>query len=243
MNRIIRFAEIAAEAEMEIMPQDEMPPLAPVIDPEHLRMAEALLFAASEPLSEQVLASSMPKGADVSRILAELQGIYEKRGVTLVRVADKWQFRTAPDLAFLLRKERPEQKRLSRAAIETLAIVAYHQPITRAEIEDIRGVALSKGTIDALMEVGWVRIRGRKRTPGRPVTYGTTESFLVQFGLESVSHLPGVDELKAAGFLEAIPPSGFELPTPSDEVTDEEDPYEGSESDGSADSGQEESPS
>src|ERR1051325_3411012 len=129
MNRIIRFAEIAAEAEMEIMPQDEMPPLAPVIDPEHLRMAEALLFAASEPLSEQVLASSMPKGADVPRILAELQGIYEKRGVTLVRVADKWQFRTAPDLAFLLRKERPEQKRLSRAAIGNTPLLADPPPI------------------------------------------------------------------------------------------------------------------
>src|SRR5206468_9180392 len=125
MNRIIRFAEIAAEAGMEIMPQDDVPPVAPQIDPEHLRMAEALLFAASEPLGEQVLASSLPQGADVPRILAELQAIYQKRGVTLVRIADKWQFRTAPDLAFLLRRERPEQKRLSRAAIETLAIMAY----------------------------------------------------------------------------------------------------------------------
>ena len=115
---------------------------------------------------------------------------------------------TASDLAFLLRKEQPEQRRLSKAAIETLSIIAYHQPVTRAEIEDIRGVLMSKGTIDTLMEVGWVKIRGRKRTPGRPVTYGTTEAFLVQFGLESVTHLPGVDELKAAGFLEAMPPSG-----------------------------------
>jgi segregation and condensation protein B len=130
-------------------------------------------------------------------------------------------------LAFLLRKEQPEQRRLSRAAIETLAIVAYHQPVTRAEIEDIRGVALSKGTIDVLMEVGWVKIRGRKRTPGRPVTYGTTEAFLVQFGLESVNHLPGIDELKAAGFLEALPPSGFDVPNPSDELGPDEDPYEG----------------
>src|SRR4029077_6543169 len=147
------------------------------------------------------------------------------RGVTLICVAEKWQFRTASDLAFLLRKETPQQRRLSRAAIETLAIVAYHQPVTRAEIEDIRGVALSKGTIDVLMEIGWVKIRGRKKTPGRPVTYGTTEAFLVQFGLESVNHLPGVDELKAAGFLEAIPPSGFDVPNPTDELGPDEDPF------------------
>jgi segregation and condensation protein B len=199
----------------------------PGINPEHVRMAEALLFAASEPLDEKALASSLPEGADVPAILARLQRVYQGRGVTLLRVAEKWQFRTAPDLAFLLRKEQPEQRRLSRAAIETLAIVAYHQPVTRAEIEDIRGVALSKGTIDALMEVGWVKIRGRKRTPGRPVTYGTTETFLGHFGLESVSHLPGVDELKAAGFLEALPPTGFDVPSPSDQLGPDEDPYEG----------------
>ena len=196
------------------------------INPEHVRMIEALLFASTEPLDAKALAASLPEGADVQAILKELQGIYEKRGVTLVCVSGKWQFRTAPDLAFLLRKEQPEQKRLSRAAIETLAIIAYHQPVTRAEIEDIRGVAVSKGTIDVLMEVGWVKIRGRKRTPGRPVTYGTTESFLVQFGLESVGHLPGLDELKAAGFLEALPPSGFDVPNPSDEVSSDEDPYD-----------------
>jgi segregation and condensation protein B len=192
---------------------------------EHLRMAEALLYAAEEPLEAKALATLLPEGADVPALLAELQSEYEKRGVNLFCVAEKWQFRTAPDLAFLLRKEKPEQKRLSRAALETLAIVAYHQPVTRAEIEDIRGVALSKGTIDALMEVGWVKIRGRKRTPGRPVTYGTTEAFLVQFGLESVNHLPGTDELKAAGFLEALPPSGFDIPSPSDQLGPDEDPY------------------
>lgn len=197
------------------------------LNPEHLRMMEAILFAASEPLSEKALATSLPQGADVSALLGELQRIYELRGVNLVRIAGKWQFRTAPDLAFLLRKEQPEQKRLSRAAIETLAIVAYHQPVTRAEIEDIRGVAVSKGTLDALMEVGWVKIRGRKRTPGRPVTYGTTEAFLVQFGLESVNHLPGTDELKAAGFLDTLPPSGFDVPNPSDQMSPDEDPYEG----------------
>ena len=134
--------------------------------------------------------------------------------------------RVRTDLSFLLRREKPEQKRLSRAAIETLAIVAYHQPVTRAQIEDIRGVAVSKGTIDALMEVGWVKIRGRKRTVGRPVTYGTTESFLVHFGLESVGDLPGADELKAAGFLDAMPSSGFDIPAPSEDLASDEEPLE-----------------
>jgi len=223
MNRIVRLAEVKqAMEEVPEIKQDQEG-----LNPEHLRMTEALLFASGEPLDEKALASSLPDGTDVKAIIAELQSIYEHRGVNLVCVGGKWQFRTAPDLAFLLRKERPEQRRLSRAAIETLAIIAYHQPVTRAEIEDIRGVAVSKGTVDALMEVGWVKIRGRKRTPGRPVTYGTTESFLVHFGLESVSHLPGVDELKAAGFLEALPPSGFDVPNPSDQLGPDEDPYEG----------------
>jgi segregation and condensation protein B len=227
MSRVVRLVEV--EKEIEVVSEQEKtsePQETAGLNPEHLRMAEALLFAAGEPLDAKALKTSLPDGADVAEILRELQEIYEKRGVTLVCVADKWQFRTAPDLAFLLRKEQPEQKRLSRAAIETLAIVAYHQPVTRAEIEDIRGVMLSKGTIDALMEVGWVKIRGRKRTPGRPVTYGTTEAFLVQFGLESVSHLPGTDELKAAGFLEALPPSGFDVPNPSDQLSADEDPYD-----------------
>jgi len=226
MNRVVRLVE--AEKEIVLVPDREDQP-APHdltgLNPEHLRMAEALLFAAGEPLDAKALATSLPDGADIPAILKELQAIYEKRGVTLVCVAEKWQFRTAPDLAFLLRKEQPEQKRLSRAAIETLAIIAYHQPVTRAEVEDIRGVMLSKGTIDALMEIGWVKIRGRKRTPGRPVTYGTTEAFLIQFGLESVNHLPGTDELKAAGFLEALPPSGFDVPNPSDQLGPDEDPY------------------
>ena len=199
---------------------------APQTNPEHLRMVEALLFAAPEPLDIKALSTSLPEGADVPGLLKALQGEYEKRGVNLCCVAGKYQFRTASDLAFLLRKEQPEQKRLSKAAIETLSIIAYHQPVTRAEIEDIRGVAMSKGTIDILMEIGWIKIRGRKRTPGRPVTYGTTEAFLVQFGLESVAHLPGLDELKAAGFLEAIPPSGFDVPSPSDELSADEDPYD-----------------
>ena len=217
------MVEVSAASETEEEQQAPMEGL----NPEHLRMLEAILFAAAEPLSAKALATSLPQGADVPGLLTELQTSYEKRGVNLVCVAEKWQFRTAPDLAFLLRKEMPEQKRLSRAAIETLAIVAYHQPVTRAEIEDIRGVAVSKGTVDALMEVGWVKIRGRKRTPGRPVTYGTTDEFLVHFGLENVGHLPGTDELKAAGFLDALPPQGFDVPSPSDQLTADEDPYEG----------------
>jgi len=227
--RMIEKIEVEMGAESEHMSGEAETEEKAAPNPEHVRMAEALLFAAAEPLDTKALATSLPEGADVQAIIEELQKLYQGRGVSLVYVAEKWQFRTAPDLAFLLRKEQPEQRRLSRAAIETLAIIAYHQPVTRAEIEDIRGVALSKGTIDLLMEVGWVKIRGRKRTPGRPVTYGTTEAFLVQFGLESVSHLPGVDELKAAGFLEALPPSGFDVPTPTDELGPDEDPYTGEE--------------
>jgi len=216
-----------AKIEDQMEAEQENPVTA--ANPEHLRMVEALLFAASEPVDQKVLTTSLPEGADVPGLLIALEQLYEKRGVTLCCVTGKYQFRTASDLAFLLRKEKPEQKRLSRAAIETLAIIAYHQPVTRAEIEDIRGVIMSKGTVDTLMEIGWVKIRGRKRTPGRPVTYGTTEAFLVQFGLESVSHLPGTDELKAAGFLEAIPPSGFDVPNPSDALAPDEDPYTGEE--------------
>jgi segregation and condensation protein B len=226
MNRPVRLVEIAQE-----MTEDEISFEQPKPDRagEHLRMIEALLFAAAEPLDEKALASSLPEGVDLKSLLGELQGLYEGRGVTLVNVSGKWQFRTAPDLAFLLRREKPDQRRLSRAAIETLAIIAYHQPVTRAEVEDIRGVMLSRGTLDALMEVGWIKIRGRKRTPGRPVTYGTTDSFLVHFGLESVSHLPGVDELKAAGFLEALPPSGLDVPSPSDALAPDEEPFDGEE--------------
>jgi segregation and condensation protein B len=224
MNQVVRLADIMADAEMEADGSRER--VSPPLDAEHLRMLEAILFAASEPLDELSLARSLPHGANIALLLSELEEIYRRRGVNLIKVADKWQFRTAPDLSFLLRREKPEQKRLSRAAIETLAIVAYHQPVTRAQIEDIRGVALSKGTIDALMEVGWVKIRGRKRTVGRPVTYGTTEAFLVHFGLENVGDLPGVDELKAAGFLDAMPSSGFDIPAPSEDLAPDEEPLE-----------------
>jgi len=228
-----------AEGDQEAEPAEDLAPVAseePVeagsqaIDPTHLRVAEALLFAASEPLGTANLASALPAGTDVRALLAELQSFYEGRGVNLVNVAGKWQFRTAKDLSFLLHKERVEQRRLSRAAIETLAIIAYHQPVTRAEIEDIRGVVVSKGTIDSLLEVGWVRIRGRRRTPGRPVTYGTTEEMMVHFGLENVGDLPGLEELRAAGFLESAPPTGFSVPSPSDALAEDEDPYDGEES-------------
>jgi|TARA_B100000614_G_scaffold261582_2_gene291622 segregation and condensation protein B len=191
----------------------------PVNATEHaqlMRMAEALLFAAAEPLDIDSLAARLPEGADVGAVIEDLQKTYESRGVNLVRIANKWMFRTADDLSFLMEREAVEQKRLSRAAMETLAIIAYHQPVTRAEIEEIRGVSVSKGTLDVLMETGWVRLRGRKRTPGRPVTYGTTEDFLIHFGLENVGDLPGLDELKAAGLLDGRLPPGFDIPTPSD---------------------------
>jgi segregation and condensation protein B len=195
-------------------------------DRNHLRVVEALLFAAAEPLDEASLAKLLPPETDLAALLDQLRSEYNGRGVNLVEVAGKWQFRTAADLAFLLRKESVEQHKLSRAAIETLAIIAYHQPTTRAEIEDIRGVMVSKGTLDALLEAGWIRIRGRRRTPGRPVTYGTTEAFLTHFGLEQIGDLPGLEELKAAGFLDSVPPSAFSIPQPSDALTPDEDPYE-----------------
>ncbi|WP_293211393.1 SMC-Scp complex subunit ScpB [Parvibaculum sp.] len=195
-----------------------------------MRMVEALLFAAAEPLDIDSIAGRLPEGADVGAVIEDLQKAYEDKGVNLVRIANKWMFRTADDLSFLMEREAVEQKRLSRAAMETLAIIAYHQPATRAEIEEIRGVSVSKGTIDVLMETGWVRLRGRKRTPGRPVTYGTTEEFLVHFGLENIGDLPGVDELKAAGLLDGRLPPGFDIPNPSEaggegdgEFSDEEE--------------------
>jgi segregation and condensation protein B len=183
---------------------------------ESLRIVEALLFAASEPLDEAFLARHLGSGADVKALLSELQGFYAGRGVNLVRVAGKWAFRTAGDLAYLLEEHAVEEKRLSRAALETLSIIAYHQPVTRAEIEEIRGVETSKGTIDILMETGWVRPRGRRRAPGKPLTFGTTEGFLNHFGLESIKDLPGLAELKSAGLLDATLPPGFQMPQPTD---------------------------
>ena len=183
---------------------------------EQLRILEALLFAASEPMAEAYLSQHLKSSDDVPALLEELKGFYASRGVNLVKVADKWTFRTAEDLAYLLERHATEQRRLSKAALETLAIIAYHQPVTRAEIEDIRGVAASAGTLDVLMEIGWVRPRGRRRAPGRPITYGTTEEFLVHFGLESIKDLPGLAELKGSGLLENNLPPGFTVPEPTD---------------------------
>jgi len=173
-----------------------------------LRILEAMLFAAAEPVDDRVLRDRMPEGADVKGLLEELRGLYANRGVRLLRIGKGWAFRTAEDLTPYLRVENVVSRRMSRAAVETLAIIAYHQPITRAEIEEMRGVALSRGTLDLLLEVGWIRPRGRRRTAGRPVTWGTSESFLDHFGLESVDTLPGVEELKAAGLLDRKPGFG-----------------------------------
>jgi len=202
---------------------DNIANITPSEQREQLRMLEALLFAASEPLDLATLTSRLPKGADIEALLGELQAAYANRGVNLVRVENKWRFRTAEDLSFLLRRDSVDQRQLSRAALETLAIIAYHQPTTRAEIEEIRGVSISKGVLDVLMEAGWVRMRGRRRTPGRPVTYGTTDDFLDHFGLESLRDLPGVEELKGAGLLDSRLPSGFEVPVPTGDLLSEDE--------------------
>jgi len=193
---------------------------------ELVRMAEAIVFASTEPVSEKQLASRLPEGTDVDATMRELQQIYSRRGVNLVRVADAWAFRTAGDLAFLMSRDAVQQRKLSRAALEVLAIIAYHQPVTRAEIEDIRGVETSKGTLDTLLETEWIRMRGRRRTPGRPVTYGTTDEFLDHFSLEELRDLPGIDELKGAGLLSTRMPANFSVPLPpvdADVLTEDED--------------------
>jgi segregation and condensation protein B len=169
---------------------------------QQIRLIEAIIFASTEPIAERVLVSHLPEGANVGDLLEELRGMYENRGVNLIRIGNAVAFRTAADLTSLMKIEREVVRKLSRAAVETLSIIAYHQPITRAEIEEVRGVSLSKGTIDILLEAGWVKPKGRRRLPGRPVTWGTTEGFLDHFGLETLDALPGVDELKAAGLLD-----------------------------------------
>jgi segregation and condensation protein B len=184
---------------------------------EGLRILEALLFAAAVPLDEKALTSRLPTGTDVRALLQQLQREYAPRGVNLVRVGGKWTLRTATDLAWLLTHESVVTRKLSRAAIETLAIVAYHQPVTRAEVEEIRGVSTSKGTLDVLLETGWIRLRGRRKAPGRPVTYGTSEAFLSHFGLDALGDLPGLDELKGAGLVDAAMPADFAVPVPSDD--------------------------
>ncbi len=214
-------------AKRVIMPRDE-PQSAEAVRPEELRLLEAMLFASAEPLDEATLAARLPAEVDLAAALARLQQDYAIRGVNLVRVGGKWSFRTASDLSWLLSQETIETRKLSRAAIETLAIIAYHQPVTRTEIEDIRGVSTSKGSVDVLLQTGWIRPRGRRRAPGRPVTYGTTDTFLSHFGLDALDDLPGLEELKGSGLLDGRLPPGFSVPLPSDDpaLRDDEDPLE-----------------
>ena len=189
------------------------------------REVEALLFAAAGPLSEADLAKRLPEGADIAAAISALQARYVGRGVELACVAERWRFQTAQDLAWLMTDEREEPRRLSKAAQETLAIIAYHQPVTRAEIESVRGVQASRGTLDVLLELGLVRMRGRRRTPGRPVTYGTTDAFLEHYGLASLGDLPGASEMKAAGLLSLDLPADFVVPDPN-ALSPDEDPLE-----------------
>lgn len=211
-----------------VVQNNEPPPTEPVARADELRQLEAVLFASAQPLDEATLARQLPNGVNVKDALARLKAEYTSRGVNLVRIGKKWTFRTADDLSWLLTKQTTETRKLSRAAIETLAIVAYHQPVTRAEIEEIRGVVTAASTLDVLLRTGWIRPRGRRKAPGRPITYGTTEAFLSHFGLEEVGDLPGLDELKGAGLLEGNMPAGFAVPLPSDDSTlrDDEDPLE-----------------
>jgi len=208
---------------LKVITSSHEPEQARAARAEELRLLEAMLFASAEPLDEKSLAERLPQHVDMHAALLDLQKEYAARGVNLVRIGGKWTFRTASDLAWLLCKESVETRKLSRAAIETLAIIAYHQPVTRAEIEDIRGVTTSKGSVDVLLEAGWIRPRGRRKSPGRPVTYGTTETFLSHFGLDTVSDLPGLDELRGSGLLDGRLPPGFSVPMPSDDPALHED--------------------
>lgn len=201
-----------------------------VVDPRRLheaaRIAEALVFASAGPVPESYIADRLPSGVDVGHVMRQLKALYAGRGVNLLQVGDHWAFRTAADLSFVVRSDEGEVRKLSRAALEVLSIIGYHQPVTRAEIEDIRGVQTSKGTLDVLLEAGWVRFRGRRRTPGRPVTFGTTKDFLDHFGLEELRDLPGLEELKGAGLLSGRIPSNFQIPLPlgEEELAEDEDP-------------------
>ncbi len=197
----------------------EAPPMA-----EQERMLEAILFATAAPVSVAEIESRMPHGSDVSEAMVYLRKRYEGRGVSVVKIGDGWAFRTAPDLGFLMQKEQVEYRKLSRAAIETLAIIAYHQPATRAEIEEIRGVSVSRGTIDMLMELGWVKIGRRRMTPGRPVTFTVTQGFLDHFGLETSRDLPGVKELRDSGLLDNRPAPGA-LAEDEDRDMDQDDMF------------------
>ncbi|MFO8124964.1 SMC-Scp complex subunit ScpB [Yoonia sp.] len=196
----------------------EAPPMG-----EQERMVEAILFATADPVTVTELTGRMPHGCDPAEAIANLRKRYEGRGVNIVRIGDAWAIRTAPDLGFLMQKETVETRKLSRAAIETLAIVAYHQPVTRAEIEEIRGVSVSRGTIDQLIELEWIRFGRRKMTPGRPVTFVVTQVFLDHFGLENARDLPGLKELRSAGLLENRPPPGAGMPGDTEESEDDDD--------------------
>jgi segregation and condensation protein B len=224
-RRIIPHEELKARAEEKSEAQAEG---NAETRPEHLRLLEALLFAAAVPLDEKTLGARLPEDVDVKVALRALQAEFSPRGVNLVKIGNKWTFRTAGDLSWLLTKEAIVPKKLSRAAIETLAVIAYHQPVTRAEVEEIRGVVMSKGTFDVLMETGWIKPRGRRKVPGRPITYGTSEDFLSHFGLETLTDLPGLEELKGSGLLDNRLPPGFAVPMPSDDpiLRDDEDPLE-----------------
>ncbi len=214
-------------AKRKIMPRNE-PEEAVEIRAEELRLLEAMLFASSEPIDEKDLAARLPEGTNVGAALERLREDYASRGVNLQRIDGKWTFRTAADLSWLLSKETTEKRKLSRAAIETLAIIAYHQPVTRSEIEELRGVSTSAGSVDVLLETGWIRPRGRRKSPGRPVTYGTTSEFLSHFGLDAVADLPGLEELKGSGMFDGRLPAGFSVPLPSDDpaLREDEDPLE-----------------
>jgi segregation and condensation protein B len=207
-------------------PVGTLPDLGAILNSSAARVVEALIFAAATPVSEAFLAERIPADAALGDVLAGLRQFYAGRGVNLVRIDGHWAFRTAADLSFALRPDGQEVKKLSRAALEVLAIIGYHQPVTRAEIEDIRGVSTSKGTLDVLLEAGWVKFRGRRRTPGRPVTFGTTRDFLDHFGLEEIRDLPGVEELKAAGMLSGRIAPGLSVPIPrnEEELSADEDP-------------------
>ena len=222
----VAYGNEADGAEDEQMTRDALDALRDRALHEAERIAEALIFASSGPVAESLIAAKLPEGAPVGVVIQRLAESYTHRGVNLVRVGDAWAFRTAADLGFLIRQEETEVKKLSRAGLEVLSTIAYHQPVTRAEIEDVRGVATSKGTLDVLMETGWVRMRGRRRSPGRPVTYGTTLAFLDHFGLEELRDLPGMDELKGAGLLSGRVPSNFQPPVlpANDDLTEDEDP-------------------
>ena len=179
---------------------------------DQIRAVEALLFAASDPLDEKTLKDMLPVNTDIEEIMNNLLSLYKGRGVELKKVNNKWMFKTASDLSFIMQKEAKIQKKLSKAALETLSIIAYHQPVSRAEIEEIRGVTVSPGTIDTLMEINWVKIKGRRKSPGNPITYGTTEEFLVHFDLENIKELPGLDELKSTGLLDSnLPPDMYPI--------------------------------